>query len=260
MIQVPINETGTYYVVAKNTISGYVSLPSNNVRFISLSKCYKTISDVFPDPYDNGIFELIRNSNTQLGSFLTQTFPKSVMDVEYVFKRSGSKRLSVLFEGFFKTRGVQGTTFPLNERQIKIICNIFNARYYEKWTKAYQTIIQEFDPLSPYNMSITDDTQDTFESEDSSQYNDTSSDNESTYGFNSISATPTNSSNGNNSGSSSNTRNRTNTIDRDITRKGNIGNVTLQNLTAQQREMLQWQLFDVIFADTDKLLTRPTYG
>lgn len=258
-MKVQINDVGTYYVVAKNETSGYESVPSNNVTIFSLSKHFCTIRDVFPDPYDNGIFKFIRNSQTRLGSFLSETFPDSIMDVEYVFKRSGSKRLSSLFEGFFTTRGRKSTVSPLTDKQIKIICNIFDTRYYEKWSKLYQTIIAEFDPLSPYNMKVTDTTDDTFESEESSNYSDNTSNSNNIYGFNSTSPTPSDTSNGEASGNSSNSRNRTNNIKRDILRNGNIGNITPQDLTQQQREMLQWQLFDVIFADTDKLLTRPSY-
>lgn len=258
-MKVQINETGTYYVVARNTISGYKSIPSNKVTIFSLCACPKTIRDAFPDPYNNGIFEFIRNSGTELGTFLTETYPKSILDVEYVLKRSGSKRLSTLFEGFFQTRGRKSTLSPLSEKQMSVLCNIFNARYYEKWTKAYATIVAEFDPLSPYNMDISDDTQDTLQSTDTSEYTDTNTSDDSVYGFNSSNPSPASKSDGTGSGNSSNERSRTSDIQRAITRKGNIGNVTMQQLTAQQREMLQWQLFDVIFADTDRLLTRPSY-
>ena len=259
-MKVQINETGTYYVVARNTISGYKSIPSNKVTFFSISPCICTIRDVFPDPYNNGIFEFIRNSKTQLGSFLAQTYPKSILDVEYVLKRSGSKRLSTLFEGFFQTRGKRSTLSPLSEKQMSILCNIFNARYYEKWMKAYETIVAEFDPFSPYNMDISDDTQDTLHSTDTSEYEDNNTSDDSVYGFNSSNPSPASKSDGTGSGNSSNERSRTSDIQRTITRKGNIGNVTMQQLTEQQREMLQWQLFDVIFADTDRLLTRPSYN
>lgn len=49
---------------------------------------------------------------------------------------------------------------------------------------------------------------------------------------------------------------RDNPINRKVTRTGNIGNITLQELTNQQREMLQWQFWDVVFQDCDTVLTR----
>ncbi len=59
--------------------------------------------------------------------------------------------------------------------------------------------------------------------------------------------------------SSSETYKRDNPITRKTTRKGNIGNITMQELTAQQREMLQWQFWDVVFEDCDSVLTRGQY-
>lgn len=260
MMKIQINNTGTYYVIARNNISGYKSLPSNKVTFFSNNNCFRTISDVFPDPYENGIFEFIRNSHTKLGDFLDSIYPKSILDVEYVFKRSGSKRLSTLFEGFFRTNKQKSSLYPLSDKQMNILCNIFNARYYEKWSKAYATIIAEFDPLAPYNMDISDKTTDVYASDENSSYVDNNINNRNVYGFNSDVATPSDNGSGEATGKSINTRSRTTDNTREIVRKGNIGNVTMQQLTEQQREMLQWQLWDVIFADTDKLLTRPTYG
>ena len=52
------------------------------------------------------------------------------------------------------------------------------------------------------------------------------------------------------------TYHRSNPTTRELTRTGNIGNTTRQELVAQQREMLQWQLWNVIFDDIDTVLTR----
>lgn len=66
-------------------------------------------------------------------------------------------------------------------------------------------------------------------------------------------------------GSTSSTRNNTtdydrdNTVKRDITRKGNIGNHTFAELISSERDMLLYQIFDVIYADLDSILTRSKY-
>ena len=44
-----------------------------------------------------------------------------------------------------------------------------------------------------------------------------------------------------------------------IRRSGNIGNKSQQQLIEEERELLQWQLFDVIFNDLDSVLTRSKY-
>lgn len=52
------------------------------------------------------------------------------------------------------------------------------------------------------------------------------------------------------------TYHRSNPTTRELTRQGNIGNITRQELIAQQREMLQWQFWNVVFDDVDTVLTR----
>ena len=52
------------------------------------------------------------------------------------------------------------------------------------------------------------------------------------------------------------TYHRSNPTTRELTRQGNIGNTTRQELIAQQREMLQWQFWNVVFDDVDTVLTR----
>ena len=49
---------------------------------------------------------------------------------------------------------------------------------------------------------------------------------------------------------------RSNPTTRELTRVGNIGNTTRQELIAQQREMLQWQFWNVVYDDIDTVLTR----
>lgn len=261
MMKVTINEAGTYYVVAKNTISGYVSLPSKNFTFYTTENKFCTIGDIFSNPYESGIFQILRDSDTSLGEFLKTIYPDSISDrdCEYIFKRSGNKKLSSLIEGFILTRKKIGDAYPFSTMQIKIISRMFNAKYYDKWSDLYKTITEKFDALSPYNMEIEDTLNDTYNSTDNSSYNDTSDNTDNVYGFNNSSPQPQSSGNNNANGNSETTRIRTSSSEHKITRKGNIGNISMQDLTKKQREMLEWQFWDVVFSDTDKLLTRPTY-
>lgn len=52
---------------------------------------------------------------------------------------------------------------------------------------------------------------------------------------------------------------RDNTINRNTVRTGNIGNRSNQQLINEQREMLKWQFFDVVYKDLDSVLTRSKY-
>ena len=49
---------------------------------------------------------------------------------------------------------------------------------------------------------------------------------------------------------------RENPTTRSITRIGNIGNITRQQLINEEREMLKWQFFNVVFDDIDTVVTR----
>lgn len=105
------------------------------------------------------------------------------------------------------------------------------------------------------------------------------------YGYNSSTGVPSDEQSGTRSGSSSNTRTNTGTQsdsntgtqtnsgetsesgseqsegkeDRTLTRKGNIGVTTSQQMIQSERELWMWHYFDTVFADLDFLLTLAVY-
>lgn len=219
------------------------------------------------------------------------------MDIEYIYNHSGLKTVSTLLEQFLKgyiiddngdyvimNDGKKVTwEYVINLVDQDIINFILSQKFYNKWLELIKTLQTQFDALLPYSMTYERDTDDTLSStnkNDSSYTNNGSStdnsdssgeNNNSIYGFNSVSSVPTDENSNkrnikrditntdNGVGSNSTEYSRTNNLHSVITRKGNIGNKSSQELIEEQRKMLQWQLYDVIFNDLDSVLTRSKY-
>lgn len=219
------------------------------------------------------------------------------MDFEYLYNHSGLKTASVMVEqlldGYIIDNSDDYVVLSNGEKvswdyiMTKVDEDIINfiivQRFSDKWDKLVETIKIQFDTLSPYSMSYERETNDKLSSKNyNTRYNNTSNDisdksdregsiNDSAYGFNSISSVPTDDSkdkssvervvtdNTEFSGKDDTEYDRNNELKTTIKRKGNIGNKSSQQLIEEQRKMLEWQLYDVIFNDLDSVLTRSKY-
>lgn len=219
------------------------------------------------------------------------------MDFEYIYNHSGLKTTSVaveqLLEGYIiddsddyvvLSNGKKVSwDYVMTQVDEDIINFIIVQKFLDKWTKLIATVKAQFDALTPYSMSYERDTNDKLSSENtntnSKTINNTVGDNSTnegsydsnTFGFNSTSSVPTDNDvdkqtiNRNvkddttSNGTDNTTYSRDNTLKTTIIRKGNIGNKSSQQLVEEQRKMLEWQLYDVIFNDLDSVLTRSKY-
>lgn len=133
-----------------------------------------------------------------------------------------------------------------------LLKTIINDRFKVKWNKLYELYNREYDALSPFDISLEEDsTDDLSTTKDKTTYTD----NDEIYGFNSNEKVPTDV----DTGESNREYSRTNPKHREYTRKGNIGNITRQQLVEQERKVLQYQLLDVIYEDLASILCRNTY-
>lgn len=248
------------------------------------------IEDVFQEPFTNGLlYNLVKVGS--LGYILEDIMNNSMsnLDMEYVYNRSGKKKVSGLVAHLLSKSTIFVNGFPqLGTDDYVLIGDILRNRFGTKWLKARETIKYDFDPLTPYDMSIHENVQDTLSStkntsgtrNNKSDYEENTSTEEhvdgnsvnNVFGFNSADEVgdSTSQTNDNSSRTSSNNTetsqneeresqeiySRENPIIRDLTRKGNIGNITKQQLIEQQRELLQWQFFNIVFDDIDSVLTR----
>lgn len=166
-----------------------------------------------------------------------------------------SRRLSVFMDYIIKTFGSfteDGEYFGTTNDGINRISTYIESMFRSKWSGLYTLSKKEYDPLKPFNITLTETSSDNLETiKDSSTYED----NDDTYGFNSTEGVPSDKSHG----SSNREYARDITRGRDYTRVGNIGNTSYQDLIKQEREVLDYKIKDVIFTDIATIICRGKY-
>lgn len=174
--------------------------------------------------------------------------------------------------------------YSLNTNDFKSISSLIENMYLDKWTKLFDTLNFEYNPIKPYDMTTSEKigekqggtTSNSGSTDDSGSDTTTSKvildkTEDSLYGFNSLEPVPSNktenssenseSSESNNKSTSSNItiHGRTNDIDRELSRTGNIGNITQQELIKQERDVSQYIIWDTIYDDLNRVFTRSKY-
>lgn len=275
------------------------------------------VKDLFPNPFRKGVLGYITSNISDIGTLLDSIFTYfqgNTRDPDYIKYSDlyfnslyGERKLSSLSvmlldktveekyhaeiyaidtpENFVLSDGKFVVTYKIIEDFIsKTLINIISNKYYNKWNKVFETYKLDYEVLSPYNMSITDNTEDTMTSNDkfntsrdnrqegteNSTNNDTTQSN--VYAYNSITASPNENSTTDTSLNSTTTQNNTttgndnrdytrdNSIKKTITRKGNIGNTLPQEMIERQRKLLDTLLYDIIFKDIATVISRDRYN
>ena len=275
------------------------------------------VKDLFPNPFRKGVLGYLTSKLSELGILIDtifKYFQGNSTDPDYIKYADlhfnslyGERKLSCLAVmlldktveeeyhaeiytidtpgNFVLSDGKFVVTYKIIEDFIsKTLFNIISNKYYNKWNKVFGTYKLDYDVLSPYNMSITDNTEDTMTSKD--KFN-TSRDNRqegtensinndntqsSVYAYNSATASPNENSTTDTSSNSTTTQNNTttgndnrdytrdNSIKKTITRKGNIGNTLPQEMIERQRKLLDTLLYDIIFKDIATVISRERYN
>lgn len=227
-----------------------------------------TLSKAFTD-YETkgGIFSNIDNlpwSSVMAGS---QT------DTLYFDTHSGER-----FSSRIITRRI-GDDGYLTSDDRRTISNLVYVMFKTQWTKLWETMNPDYEPLTNYQMTenetgnntytrtpnITRNHTGTDENEGNSHVNNQSN----LWGFNSDTSVPSDMSDGDTTVNTTNTRNLTDTETgtdttegentRRLTRTGNIGTNTFQNLIQQERNLWMYNFFEQVFKDVDSVLTIPIY-
>lgn len=256
----------------------------------------KRLIDFYSNPIKNGIFYSLYNNNNfkELFNKLKLNDEQEVhsLDCDYIYNRSGLKTVSLLMrrivDGYVVTDNGDGVfTFVngklqkvtwdwiLSQSNQDIINSIIKVRYLKKWSELADTLSYDYDALNPFRMDTDSKYSDTLDSEGRNETSSSgvsdgitnSSGTDNIFGFNSSSEVPSDSSEGlikNNNINSSETSGtseyvRNNSGERTITRKGNIGNKSSQQLIEEQRKLLMYQIFDIIYSDLDSVLTCSKY-
>ena len=170
------------------------------------------------------------------------------------FHNSYSKIISFLYEEVVN-----------NASLMSVLISSIIERYKDKWNRLYDSLItQQYNPLENYSMEEIEklklanvDSVKT-NSSDSGTANSTNDN----YGFNSITAQPATKSTTSTSATSTNNVDGTKTTDSDktLTRKGNIGVTTSQQMLESEVILINKYLFqDIIFKDLDDILMLDIY-
>lgn len=275
------------------------------------------VKDLFPNPFRKGVLGYITSNNSELRNLIYSIFiyfQGDLRDPDYIKYSDlyfnslyGERKLSCLAVmlldktveeeyhaeiytidtpgNFVLSDGKFVVTYKIIENFIsKTLINIISNKYYNKWNKVFETYKLNYDVLSPYNISITDNTEDTMTSNDKfntsrdnrqeGTENSTNNDNtqSNVYAYNSITASPNENSTTDTSLNSTTTQNNTttgndnrdytrdNSIKKTITRKGNIGNTLPQEMIESQRKLLDTLLYDIIFKDIATVISRERYN
>ena len=258
----------------------------------------KTLIEIYDDWYDTvginpgAVFTDLKNfvSGDQSLPWGDGLEVANILDIEYIGNISGDKKISPLFEKLI-------SVYPANQIMSVRgkIANTLITMYLDKWQKAWNTLEFEYDPIENYSMleTMTGDTRSRFYGKTSTRTDDLTSRNAgtnrsdpnltdvestNTFGFNSTGADgePNEKRTTNRTGSNVDTVDvsRTDTgtqifadggSDREehsytLTRTGNIGTVTAQDMIKQEREIVLWDYFyTVVFPDIDRVLTIKIY-
>lgn len=275
------------------------------------------VKDLFPNPFRKGVLGYLTSKLSELGILIDtifKYFQGNSTDPDYIKYADlhfnslyGERKLSCLAVmlldktveeeyhaeiytidtpgNFVLSDGKFVVTYKIIEDFIsKTLFNIISNKYYNKWKKLFETYKLDYDVLSPYNMSITDNTEDTMTSKDKfntsrdnrqeGSENSINNDNtqSSVYAYNSATASPNENSTTDTSLNSTTTQNNTttgndnrdytrdNSIKKTITRKGNIGNTLPQEMIERQRKLLDTLLYDIIFKDIATVISRERYN
>lgn len=193
------------------------------------------------------------------------------LDIAYHTGHAGEKPISPLVSSTL------GNADSLTESMILRLANVIYSLYSVQWAKEYATRSAQYNPIENYSMTeqMSNDNRNTVktgtkattaESEADNSQNGTGTN--TIYGFNSTQGAPadqttnTDTMHSEQSASGSETDNETVTDTHSymLTRSGNIGVTTSQQMLESERSLWRWSFFqDVVFPDIDKILTLAIY-
>lgn len=186
--------------------------------------------------YINKIFDKIKTKINL--DWFNDSFIEA-MKIEYYYNHAFTKYISLLF---YNLINIPKTMDEVADLLASVIVNKFKT----KWSRLHDVLNLIYNPIDNYSMSETENTQ--LKSEvDISNAN-------SIYAFNDTAATPSSESN-----SKTSTNALLNDNVRELTRKGNIGVTTSQQMIESELELREYNFIETIYSDIDSILTLKIY-
>lgn len=218
----------------------------------------KTLKDAYVDGLSgDGIFTDLQNFNVPWNSEnINETLDR------LYYAKNGDKSITSLVDSVIDVDG----DFVIDGREI--LATIAYVTYGNKWDKLYATLNFEYNPIENYRMTETE----SIDKENDSAITNTgtitnnndSVANNKVYAFN-TSENPIDTDKVIGESDNTETQNLTERIDanegidRTMTRSGNIGVTTSQQMINSERELWNWNFFSVVFEDLNELFTLKVY-
>lgn len=217
----------------------------------------------------NGIFNALSNLGVDLP--WGEVAEATTLDLDYFGNHSGAKLSAPLVVNLLNGED------QLTEQQMEILARVIWTKFSEPWKHLWETNVVEYNPIHNYNM--TDERELTRGESEARAFHDSSVDT-TAHGKTSevkdyVSGLNSTDENGKFSDRSvseeGGTTNVTGTGDRKddsvkaanerekITRSGNIGVTTTQQMLTAERELWFWNYFDKIYKDVDNVLALAIY-
>lgn len=226
------------------------------------------LRDVFSDwKLDKGIFDCLE---TLYDVPWEEDAESSALNYEYFGNHSGGKLVAPV------VLNVLGENESLSDADRALLASIIWTKFKEPWTRLWATNVVAYNPIHNYDMSETrildrDDHGEEYFGEgttDTTTHGRTINNLHYVFGMNSDgSGKPSDSDSSSEGGTTSNDgsvesgretegqRDETETI----TRAGNIGVTTSQQMIKSERDLWLWNYFDQIYRDIDTVLSLPIY-
>lgn len=189
------------------------------------------------------------------------TVSNTLLDIDYIYRWSGNKSISPLLAHL-----QNGTDLELDSSGYEILAGIIWSHFGNNWKKKWEVLHADYDPLENYNMveqeNLTSNDQSGTDTFGSGVMNDTSTEsNHYVYGYNSSSSVPA---------SKDDVLTQTNTdlhtsqnldhgMDRTLTRHGNIGVTTSQQMAQSTLDLYAYKFFEEVYKDIDRITALPIY-
>jgi len=236
------------------------------------------------DPTQGAIFKALYG---EYGTTHTWLSNYAVLDREYFGNHSGDKLIAPLVQKLIDTN-TGATPEILTAAEITMLAHNIAIYFNKKWTALYAVTQAQYDPIENYsleetetpNLNYTHGTSSDYEVTDEikSKSNFTVSTNnvgdQGVYGFNSGVATPASESSAQSATTTQgdaddNVETRTHSQDgytietetgtKTLSRSGNIGVTTSQQMLESEIALWQWNFYKQVFEDVDKILTLRIY-
>ena len=181
-----------------------------------------------------GIIQTIQTNYSTTFSWLSSTNAET-LDMDYYLNHSGEKYISPLTLKLYEDN-------PLT--YLTKIASLIVLKYSDKWNKLYKAFfIDEYNPIENYSMVEEENI--------NTDMTNTTNGNQNIFGFN---TTNTDGVEQNKSGATTTTTGDFDDNHRKLTRSGNIGVTTSQQMLQSEIELRQWNFYKMIMEDIDDVM------